>query len=342
MLAKNLYSFFILILYILLAVVGLKREKCIDFLIHLKRLNKCRGGAVLILVHHIVDGNIPPMDSLALFFCSKLSICVVSFFFFISGIGLAYSYKNKKNYLSYWFLIRKPVFLFIVSSFYNYLKFFISFFVFHNVEFSLINLLNCLIYHNWFIYELCVMYILFFFIFKYIKNYTTFILLFLSIVLWCILCFLGFGLSWLVSFMAFPLGIVFFDFYNNIIKRQKECLLIILFLGLLSLPASIFPMQNCLSLILKTIFCMVFVSSIFFITLYFDIYNNSFSRKFTAISLEIYMVQGVGNYFVLSTGLSFFLAIPVSLAIGLFLAFMTHPIILKIRSISNFRKEFRT
>lgn len=132
----------------------------------------------------MTDQNFDPFSCLAFFINSKLSICWVTFFFFCSGFGLVYSLKTKRNYLRGSFLI-KIVYLFLIALFYQVVVKFLSFlFIDENPDFGKLLVVKDLFSLNWFVYELCVCYLLFFLCYKFLKQRALSVLMFMCAACW--------------------------------------------------------------------------------------------------------------------------------------------------------------
>lgn len=90
---------------------SLSRKSC------LQNLNDLRGLFAL----EIVLGHVVRWETTILLPFGKFMICSVAFFFFVSAFGMAISHEEKENYLSYHFLISKPVCLFLITVLFSWL-----------------------------------------------------------------------------------------------------------------------------------------------------------------------------------------------------------------------------
>lgn len=144
--------------------------------------------ALMIVLHHIAQAA--GSDSEVMGVLENLGVCFVAGFFFFSGYGLVKSYMNKKDYLKGFFRKRLPgvlipayicsfIYIFSILVFGNYKLNFgvaqaekqyeIGWLDFIEGLFG-IKLFNT---QHWYIVEIVVLYTIFFFMFRFIKNKKT-------------------------------------------------------------------------------------------------------------------------------------------------------------------------
>lgn len=164
--------------------------------------------AVLILLHHILEF----MDCAAIVYPIRLGHCFVAMFFFISGYGLRKSLELKKNYLK-GFLYRrilKTYFPFLVATaFYLVVRNAVGI-RYSNVEIfkSLVGLYT-IVNFSWFIFEIIILYVLFYISYRFFATHQEGVLT----ILCCAFIVAAFVLKvdsyWYVSTLAFPMGVLF-------------------------------------------------------------------------------------------------------------------------------------
>lgn len=127
--------------------------------------------AVGIILHHLSQNLVemmPELGALAIF--KDIGVVFVGIFFFLSGYGLFKSFKTKDNYLKGFFRRRMSAIL---------VPFYVCILVFIALQprgFRVTNLIanltgwHLINSHMWYIVEIAVLYIVFFFIFRFIKK----------------------------------------------------------------------------------------------------------------------------------------------------------------------------
>lgn len=133
--------------------------------------------AILVVLHHLVQ-KIGGQNAGSLAVLENMGVCFVGGFFFFSGYGLFYSFKNKPDYLRGFLKKRMPTIL---------VPFFVSIiiYMFANIAAGAkykgieiikyllglsLNTYNSNISQMWYIVEIALFYILFYLIFRLIKN----------------------------------------------------------------------------------------------------------------------------------------------------------------------------
>ncbi|MBR6483683.1 MAG: acyltransferase [Clostridiales bacterium] len=129
--------------------------------------------AVAIIIHHLSQALEERAGVLGFF--SELGVLFVGVFFFFSGYGLYTSLKTKENYLK-GFLKKRLVTILI--PFYVCILVFVAAACISGMKFKGLELLavisgwTLLNSHMWYIVEIAILYLAFFFIYKFIKNRT--------------------------------------------------------------------------------------------------------------------------------------------------------------------------
>lgn len=137
--------------------------------------SKCVQGfcAVAIILHHLSQRLANNGDAGALSMFTNIGVIFVGIFFFFSGYGLFKSLKTKKDYLKGFFKKRLPtilvpfymcILIFTVCAFITGRQFDIGSIIATITGWSLINT------HMWYIVEIAVLYVIFYFVFRFIKK----------------------------------------------------------------------------------------------------------------------------------------------------------------------------
>ena len=188
--------------------------------------------SVLIVFHHLVQQT-GKQDAGMLVILEDFGVGFVGTFFFFSGFGLYESFKTKKDYLKGFLKKRLPS---VLIPFYSINLIFFLFELAHNDKADTKQLIlwltgwNLLNTHMWYIVEIAVLYIIFYLIFRYIKNRRSGIgLLFVCIALLITgSFFLGHGDApfqgewWYNTTILFPLGVLFSEFKDDITYFMKR------------------------------------------------------------------------------------------------------------------------
>ena len=172
------YEFPIYILLISLVVILLLGSKVagrgewIEEPLSLAHAKAIQGfSAVAIIIHHLAQQMLN--DAGVLSFFKDLGVLFVGIFFFFSGYGLFTSLKSKDNYLK-GFLKKRLVT--ILVPFYTCILIFVTFAFVKGQKFTWVSLLKnisgwiLINSHMWYIVEIAVLYLMFFVIYRLIKN----------------------------------------------------------------------------------------------------------------------------------------------------------------------------
>ena len=170
-------TYVILIALALLLLLGAKASKIHEWQeepLGLETSKAIQGfAAVAIIVHHLAQELVE--DAGALGFFSELGVLFVGIFFFFSGYGLYTSLKTKENYLK-GFLKKRLVTVLI--PFYTCILTFVVAACICGKKFSPLQLLSVLSGwslingHMWYIVEIVILYLVFFIVYRLIKNHT--------------------------------------------------------------------------------------------------------------------------------------------------------------------------
>lgn len=234
---------FILLAWIAILVIGMKYndvQECIAFT--QKNTTALRGiCSIEIMLGHIGLAT----ESIILFPNRKAGILFVGIFFALSGYGLMHSVSNKENYLQGFWKRRFPKIL--VPAYFV----FVAGIVIENHNGgnlnNLVNVVNLRAFFentNWYVWELLVMYIVFYICARLDKSLlkSSYVLLALCLVFVCIAFGLGVDNPWYGSTLCFWLGIFYY------IKREE----------FIQFSAKYFWGKIVIGSIFLGIFCMLF------------------------------------------------------------------------------------
>ena len=327
----NVPTFVILIALALLLLVGIKPSKLREWQeepLSLERSKAIQGfAAVAIIVHHLSQELAQKAGTIGFF--EGLGVLFVGIFFFFSGYGLYTSLKTKENYLK-GFLKKRLVTILI--PFYMCILVFVAAACICGEKFTPLQLLGVLSGwalingHMWYIVEIAILYLVFFLIFRLIKNRTAatvvmgiFVLAMMAGSL--MLCH-GADMTasgwfqgewWYNSSFLFVIGIIFSKHSESIrkIARKAYYLLLVVFAGLTAVLGlqttymlrkysywSEIPGQDpkyldkirCLSVQLPWIF--VFVCFVLLLMMKVR-FGNPVLKFLGSISLELYLIHNL-------------------------------------------------
>lgn len=280
-----------------------------DDYLSIKSTNAIKGiMALSIVLHHLCrqfadSGNyqvwLKPFDS-------PMGWLLVSVFFFFSGYGLMVGYLNKPDYLKGFLLKRLPSVLFpLFTATILYLPFQL---IINKENLNITYLFDILtgrefiVCNCWYVYSIIIFYVLFFAIFKLIKNPKLAILIFtISICLYEIACFILYNaFFWSASSITIVLGVVFAYKYEPItefIKKFYYFLLPAVIIGYVGSMA-INPVFNRLfhfyppEFIPENFCCLFFVLFLLIVSLKLK-FANIFTTFLGSISYEMYLLHGL-------------------------------------------------
>lgn len=280
----------------------------------------------LIIVHHVLIA----LPSNGLQFIEQYGGHIAMFAFFgMSGFGLVHCYLNKEGYLNGF--LKKSLFKLFVPYFSALILFCIYRFtqgttpIEYFCNTNPLDLVSC----SWFIFVLASFYVVFHFVFKYLKTSDT----------TKVLCICAFVLLYIIALtlrgstphhynrcLSFCIG-MFIALYDNKIRSlliQWQAIVIMLLLA--SGLVVTFVVSSCSSIFLLS----AIVTCLLFILLYS---TPSFKaagiiKFFSSICIEMYVVQGIAiDFVILNLQInSFYAAIPLVLLIDILLAYIVHRI----------------
>lgn len=296
--------FIFIILFLALALVGITYERgYIEQPLNLENTNALRGiCAIEIMLGHIGIATESPF----LYINRKAGILIVGIFFFLSGYGLMYSTINKPDYFKnflckrIWKILYPTLILYLISLI-------IDIFC-QRFDFSIISLIKCLLLYNfpqkinWYVTEILVLYLLFYFLYRNMQPKHGNIILITACILFIIFAnIIDMENPWYGSTLCFPLGVLFAQNESKVIDilKQKYILITISSLLLTMFGTFLFFFFNTYSFLSDVIGRNVASTSFCILTLTllmkFRI-GNKVSLFFGSISYEIFLIHGLFIY----------------------------------------------
>lgn len=265
----------------------------------------------------VLFGHAFSLNQASYLFCrfNNLGAYACAVFFFISGYGLMYQYKNNDNYLNT-FLRKRFVSILIpaITGSVIYILFksiFIEDFTFKMIVESSLKGHTPIIDNSWFIIELSLLYLAFYLFFKvkdlinksFSNDVVTLMLATLTIIMVIVIKLIGWGYNWYASILGFPLGLIIANNSETTIKLiNKYSIKIIIcsiafIIGatyyqiLLNKISSSFS-NDVLETIIDIIAKLVFVMLIFSASSIFTVKNKCIDF-ISKISYELYIIHGL-------------------------------------------------
>lgn len=278
-----------------------------------EKTNSLKGLCALIVIgHHIsqqISGDVSSFEFenvLCLDFFNIIGFLAVAVFFFISGYGLQYSLKNKKDYLQNFIrnkflnvLLPYLVIVLIYSLFYVFIESWTIEDIIHSYATGLPVAKN-----SWYIIAIIYFYFTYWLSHRLIKNNLPATLMFIAtVVLYIFICRqIGFGKWWTKSVLCMPIGIIWYEAGNKIfdcLKRRP----IIYYVCLIAFSAlTVFFFNSDLKIItndtdynkwlIDTIDSVVFIVAFVLISMKIS-FKNKILDFLGKISFELYMIHGL-------------------------------------------------
>lgn len=286
-----IYAMAVVICLLISVIYGGKRSKQnTDKMEMCRRLNALRG----IFAIEIVIGHVVRYESTLLYPFGKFMIISVAFFFFVSAFSMALSYYRKENYLKN-FLLLKVGYLLCIAVITYLVNVLIDIIVPMDLGYYEVtgiigkNFFNCT---NWYIWELLIFYICFYFIYRFTKRH---LLYFVIITIALIVCFYGKSIAWWASILAFPFGILYAEYFEkfNKIQYSKWGVIITVILCTLGLGGLFVSETNVTGMIIsRNILCIGGILVLLYLIGYCCI-DNKIIKFLTSNSTAIYLFQFV-------------------------------------------------
>jgi len=323
---------------LLLTMLIIGREKAgkdqfVQVFLPMTSANAIKGfAAVGIILHHLVqhDTQYGSIYKGPVFFMNEMGIFFTAIFFFLSGYGLLESYNSKPDYLDNFLKKRLPS---VLVPFYlsNIIYIIIKGFLWERIT-NIKDFFTCLIgftllnTNTWFLVEITLLYLVFYFTYKHISNkktalWTVFASILVMVTVGILLGHESDGIGghwfkgewWFNSTIAFYFGLSVGQYKDKILSffknRYKVMMPLTTVLFLISLNINYFGLQmifgyytesatsmgypdKIASYIIQTISIIAF--SAFFICLNLKLtFGNKLLFFFGKISLELYIIHGI-------------------------------------------------
>lgn len=291
--------FIILVLIAFFYKIEIRRDrKELTFSNIQSSMNGLRGlmAVMIVLTHSTMAFQDVPILLMPF---AKISTICVGFFFIASGYGLAWSNNNKKNYLNNKFLIKKIVYLFVLSVLaYAFILLIQAFnYIFMDGQNVIISVSDWWSTTNWYLKMQGLMYIIYFVVNRCVKNTKVSCWILGGTILLMCLAFCIFhvgGRSYFISEMSFFFGVVLYEYGDCIMKWfDKYMKYVIPVTGIicaLSLGAFIVDDYTIADCVFHNLLCVSFCFVLIIFLYYFKV-GNAILTLFNKISLELYLCQ---------------------------------------------------
>ena len=301
----------------------------------ISRLNHLRGIAAIV----IILGHVARYETFTIInYTRQFAYIIVSYFFFVSGLGLAKSFLTKPNYIR-GFLVRKPLYLFLIAFLLYVFNVLICYLFKINNAYNYTTdnfLLNFIFETNWYIWELIGFYFLFYIVFKYAKQYNL-VLVTIILVIFVIISYKsGWPSVYYKSALAFPLGLLVglnYKKINGILNRKCILLFILLCIGVGIMYGTV---NNILvrTVFMSNLLCASVLIGLLYLSLFVE-FNNKLLHWLESYSTEIYLAQFVWLLFVQQNVNNYCIKFPLVTLLTLLSAILLHLIIKPIKQYLN-------
>ncbi len=335
-----LYSLTVLILFLAVCLFGAAYKRIDSAKDYHRRLNSFRG----IFALEIVIGHVVRYERTVLYPLGKIMIISVAFFLFVSAFGMVRSYRENKNYLK-GFLTCKVLYLLILTVITYGVNLLFDWFSGWKLSYYVPgkNILTTAVsMTNWYLKELILFYLLFYLVYKYIRRFRVLIITVISAVFGTLVFLDGWIQGWYASILAFPAGLAFGEYFDNINGFMKT-IWGKLITGALALAGgcSLFFDENSLlgMVYLRNAMCIAGLLMLIYFCSFFETGNKA-SRLLGRYSTEIYLFQFVYLNMSSRFGWDFELRLIFVLAATLLTAVAVHPLTGFIRrKLRSFQRE---
>lgn len=316
-----IYCIFIYALFAFLLLYKsrfVRSEQEADFF---KNFNSLRGlFALEIIVGHVVRYE----DSL-LYPMGKFMIISVAFFFFVSAYGLTRSFHTKEHYLK-GFLPAKCIYLLAIALV-AFLVRELLLFLAGRFTFPENIFLSFLQQTNWYIWELLLFYVLFYFCYRYLPRYRILTITVITL-LFITGCFkTGMIQGYYSSALAFPAGLFFYEYFPAVMRFFKSITgkIAVALLTAAGLSCLLLPETSLIGMVyLRNIMCLAALCLMVYFFMFIST-GNIFLQKLGKYSTELYLYQFI--FLLLFSDLpDYRIEIPVVCVLTLLTAFIIHPV----------------
>lgn len=335
------------IFFVMVAAWGIKKEKIgIQKEEYFSRLNLFRGIFALdIIIGHVAGQNMLPLMPF-----EKFSIVSVAGFFFLSGCGLSNSFHRKKNYLRE--IPKKIIYLFCVTLTLYFVKIIVQCMSGCSLNYIPDSIASFgRIYFqttNWYIWELMLLYVVFALIYE-LKSRKLIGGGYCVIAISAITFLIGLGfalngtiVAWYYSILGFPLGILFWEYFDSFIwfiHRWYGWAVIVLLaagglIGHFGLAGNTVG-----SYITRNMFCAACIMIIILVIERVKIDNKAI-RCLTDFSLELYLYQSLWLDLTQNIAADYFVRMLIVLGGTFAAAVLVHPVNKFIKKIVSSAVDF--
>lgn len=287
-------SLLVYVIFLSVFFVGIRKDRSLSRDECYKRLNGLRG----IMALEIVIGHVIRYETSYLMPFGKFMLLGVGFFFFVSGWGLCKSFHEKDHYLDSFLRVR---FLYLigvafialgVTSLIDILSPIKTDYSTYSFEIK-IAIRNIFVRTNWYVRELLLLYLVFYFIYKYIKRYRLLVMTISVVMLSAILFELGYVRCWHASILAFPFGLLAYEHYSKLLAflNTKKGIGAVFGLGVLGLLSLFAKDNNFVAVIITNnalCICLILILVMFFAKYSVDNTAKSFLNRYAT---ELFLFQ---------------------------------------------------
>ena len=320
-----LFDAIVSVAFVCLCLIGVRKSSGTCEQDYLERLNAFRGiFAVEIVIGHAVryaDSYLWPFG--------RFMLISVGFFFFVSAFGMVHSYHGKPNYLA-GFCKRKIGYLFWITIFVFAFNFIADLLI--PVDAGYVSSLEkiptqYLKKTNWYMFEQMAFYALFYIAYRYGKRGR---IAFIAVVTFafCTAAYaMGWDQEWYASSWSFVLGLVFGEYYEQIMYVVRKSWMWGVSLGLAAVGmSSLLVGENMFSMIyLRNIMCLAAVLMLVQVVGYIQI-KNFVITWLGQYSAEIYLFQFLYLRITEAAKFDYKVGVLFIVSLTLLTAFCLHPI----------------
>lgn len=267
--------------------------------------SNCLKGifAIIVVIHHLFQRTNIVCHSLFRVLLQASGYLSVAIFFFLSGYGLAASIQRRgRLYLSSFLITRiLPLYVNTVIMIATY-AFVLTVLIgerIHTRDFVISFLWGgTIIDYGWYVQSILVLYIAFYFTFRYVREVKfAFCLFNVLIACYCAVCvLLKLSSTWYEAVYAMPLGMFWLYRKDQIITRIKKHYAFPLMICCLTFAISFLGYKLCHNdyarIVLKMVSAISFVATVAVLVYKLPV-NCRITRVLGKFSFEIYVVQGV-------------------------------------------------
>lgn len=258
-----------------------------------RRLNSFRG----IFALEIVIGHVVRYERTILYPLGKIMIVSVAFFLFVSAFGMVRSYHQKEDYLK-GFLVSKILYLIALITITFGVNLLADWLCGWELSYYIPDkniIINAVSVTNWYLRELILFYLLFYLVYKYVSRFRVLIITVISVVFGTAVFLNGWVQGWYASVIAFPAGLLFGEYFDEINGFMKTVWgKLITGALLVAGGCSLFFDENSLvgMVYLRNVMCLAGLLLLIYYCSFFET-GNRVNRLLGKYSTEIYLFQFV-------------------------------------------------